>query len=632
MGDQNSQWYLDLAEQMIVDLYAQAIDLFTFLSLPSPRLRVERERDLAYLKRRVSGEGLGFLTTALPSFGKWVDGILGCKAIEPPHGFKPYMEDGRPRFLHMIVDIVSAEYTDPSEELLDRQAHVIRTLRTFLFCLYKLEVPYSRAQEMSMLDKFCDIEESLEDNIADSRLLEYMRQVISVTLNGFFIRDYAGRVLDDIRPKHGPGAVATGERLEQKWKFSHLYESLHQRFPYYDFMFGNRHNGRAAMLAEYAAEYRAMIKVPTPTAKLVLVPKDSRGPRLISSEPLEVQYMQQAVARKLVRHLERCSEHAGHINFTDQSINQNLAIEGSKDGYYATIDMSDASDRVSRSLVKSVFPEEYWEDLDALRSTHTRLPQWYAETKGINPLVRMKKYAPMGSALCFPVESVIFYAACVASLIAQGMRYDVAASRVYVFGDDIILPAEYVTTAIHDLSSIGLVVNSSKSYWKGAFRESCGVDAWKGRLVTPIRIRKTPPINARHGTQAMAHAAYCSHMWEIGMCHTSEYIVRHLRSLFGFVPDCRELQPFLCVHRGFSEPLVHEYPGFKRPPLGTSYPSANVWALRSLKRSIELDSWRRLLRFFSEPLVEDPSTVVVPDTTLISRRRSRVYLGRAGTP
>jgi hypothetical protein len=43
------------------------------------------------------------------------------------------------------------------------------------------------------------------------------------------------------------------------------------------------------------------------------------------------------------------------------------------------------------------------------------------------------------------------------------------------------------------LSSVGLVVNHDKSFVHGHFRESCGMDAFRGVQVTPIRFRKPLP-------------------------------------------------------------------------------------------------------------------------------------------
>lgn len=101
----------------------------------------------------------------------------------------------------------------------------------------------------------------------------------------------------------------------------------------------------------------------------------------------------------------------------------------------------------------------------------------------------------MGNATTFPVQSLVFWAICVASMQRLGFHQPGAA---FVFGDDIIIPAECVENVINDLESFGLLVNKEKSFWRGGFRESCGVDAFNGVNVTPVRWKTT--IDAEHLT------------------------------------------------------------------------------------------------------------------------------------
>jgi hypothetical protein len=93
----------------------------------------------------------------------------------------------------------------------------------------------------------------------------------------------------------------------------------------------------------------------------------------------------------------------------------------------------------------------------------------------------------MGSACCFPVEALTFWALATAAIkIEHGISNPV----VYVYGDDIIVDSKYAATVIRALESQNLLVNRSKSYIDGPFRESCGGDFYKGIEVTPIRLRK----------------------------------------------------------------------------------------------------------------------------------------------
>jgi hypothetical protein len=163
------------------------------------------------------------------------------------------------------------------------------------------------------------------------------------------------------------------------------------------------------------------------------------------------------------------------VNFTNQFINQSLAREGARTGEFSTIDLKDASDRVSLSLVQEVFPARWVDALLASRSKETVLPG--------GQVVELQKFAPMGSSCCFPVEALVFWAIAAA---ATNMSRD-----IFVYGDDIICPVIFTEQIVRGLESFGLLVNADKSYYQGPFRESCGGDFYNGVEVTPIRLRKS---------------------------------------------------------------------------------------------------------------------------------------------
>jgi hypothetical protein len=88
----------------------------------------------------------------------------------------------------------------------------------------------------------------------------------------------------------------------------------------------------------------------------------------------------------------------------------------------------------------------------------------------------------MGSALCFPIESVAFFIAIVSIRLASaGVRITPStvrkySERVYVYGDDLIVPADEAPAISSALPLFGFKVNAHKSFWSGNFRESCGMD------------------------------------------------------------------------------------------------------------------------------------------------------------
>jgi hypothetical protein len=131
-------------------------------------------------------------------------------------------------------------------------------------------------------------------------------------------------------------------------------------------------------------------------------------------------------------------------------------------------------------LVRRVFPDNWFRCLEACRSEETELPN--------GKVIKLNKFAPMGSSCCFPVEALVFWACAVATLrIGRGLK---KYPLVYVYGDDIITDIDTVELVMSGLEKVGLKVNRDKSYFKGPFRESCGGDYHNGVDVTPVRVRK----------------------------------------------------------------------------------------------------------------------------------------------
>ena len=278
-------------------------------------------------------------------------------------------------------------------------------------------------------------------------------------------------------PSHGPGAVTT-----DKDRWQHLYSTIETVFPYSDWysLCQNR---------DHLSYYDSLEEHDIIKAKLIAVPKDSRGPRLICVHPAEAIWVQQAVRRELERSISLFRSSPGpwpkgRIQFDDQTSNGSIALCSSRSRRYATIDMKEASDRISEPLVQILFGSKY-KYFGCCRAQKFVIPKYGSHKDYTEDL---HSYAPMGNATTFPVQSLVFWAICVASLQRQGFHQPGA---VFVFGDDIIIPSECAEEVINDLESFGLLVNRTKSFWRGAFRESCGVDAFNGVNVTPVRWKTT---------------------------------------------------------------------------------------------------------------------------------------------
>jgi len=107
----------------------------------------------------------------------------------------------------------------------------------------------------------------------------------------------------------------------------------------------------------------------------------------------------------------------------------------------------------------------------------------------------------MGSALTFPIESFVFATLCIIGIESQLKRQltteEVSTyfGRVRVYGDDIIVPTEFVISVINTLEAYGLKVNHHKSFWTGKFRESCGGDFYAGHDIKVVKVGRKFPNN-----------------------------------------------------------------------------------------------------------------------------------------
>jgi hypothetical protein len=220
-------------------------------------------------------------------------------------------------------------------------------------------------------------------------------------------------------------------------------------------------------------------------SRVKFVPKNAKKLRTICMEPVTLQYFQQGVMRVIYKYMTRHPFLSERVKLHDQTQNQEAAQLGSSLNNYATIDLSAASDSVSWSLVKQLFKgTRILPFMIATRSRVSILPD--------GTEVAQEKFAPMGSALCFPTECLIFCAITEYVARCHDCRYD-GTKESYTFytiyGDDIVVPTNWVKPLVHLLTRYGFLVNEDKSFTNGPFRESCGKEYYQGRDVTPVYYR-----------------------------------------------------------------------------------------------------------------------------------------------
>lgn len=467
------------------------------------------EQDLSCLRRACEQRGLSFFTITLPDLGKVIDRSLEegyFLASEVPLGIP--MIKKRPE---LFGDLYMKLFNECGTLREDLDPTALFFFRQLCFTAKKLEIECSKDKVEEALAEFFDIERDLPKPIEDTWDADapqwrprhgHPLQTVDTRTEGENLRLDLGdqnsdpsnlpwdslRLLSNrvilelgtpdfwsLRPKHGPGAVSENQKGVIKYDFPYWPRKLGLLFPFDWF-------GSGSLDPDYHPNESE------PASRLIAVPKTQKGPRLICAEPIAHQWMQQSIWRWLEDRVRKTV--LGHsITFRSQENSRDRALQASLDRNNCTIDLSSASDRVSCRLVEYLFQGNY-HILDAFHATRTRLMKQGISTK-FDTHVKLRKFSTQGSSLTFPVESIVFTILTVWALrLSEGRENDFTNwkgdfERVTVFGDDIIAPSTAYDAILTVLSECGLKVNRNKSFMKGFFRESCGVDAYKGYNVTP---------------------------------------------------------------------------------------------------------------------------------------------------
>lgn len=552
----------------------------------TPRaLRLDQRK----LKSRYAREGIGLLTKTLPRLRKAFDSALLGKVSFDSAGWCKQPNSKLPKFMGGLFGRI---FSHDGWVLPTPCVSCIAHIRHILSCFYKLKLPYEHETEQEVIGQF----ERTEDELLDlSQRLSFIagnvdsnmplsRQSFDWYDRGPVIRKarqllaelFANFDWRDITPSHGPGAVSTRERYQDKWNWTRISPRLSTSFPLDSYFY--------ASLGHVCDDYQGItaLRSEESSARVVLVPKDSRGPRLISCEPLDFQWIQQGLSRSIVKLVESHPLTRWNINFTNQQPNQFGALLGSLTGRYSTLDLKEASDRISVGLVHLLFPEPLLEVLMNCRSLSTELPS--------GKVLNLNKYAPMGSALCFPVLALSVWA-----ILTAGAPDADTRESILVYGDDVVVPTAYAVNAIEHLECFGLKVNRDKSCTSGFFRESCGVDAYKGVDVTPSYFR-TVWSSSRCPHVYASYIAYANEMYRRKYFNTYWYIVDRLTAIYGDIPQRDTVQTDLSLY----EVPAPRQPRIRRSNKGLHRPEYYVWDVRASSFSCEIDGWKMLLRFFTE--------------------------------
>lgn len=270
------------------------------------------------------------------------------------------------------------------------------------------------------------------------------------------------------------------------------------------------------------------------TTQIIFVPKGIDKKRVVSAEPICNMYWQHAFSASLDTMFQK--DKRWRIDLHDQGHNQKLALYGSKTLDYATIDLSSASDSVTLTLVKGIFQGvPVLRDWLRCRTRYGMLPN--GET------IRLEKFSPMGSALCFPIECMVF------SLIVQlANRMNHVDTYFRVYGDDIIVHRSIYDTVISILEQLHFSVNYDKTFGPySQFTESCGIECYHGIDVSPFRLpRKYDYIGVLRGRSSPGRVAgaieLCNSLFENGLFSCRNYLLHRMLGIIDNLPFSNSLE------------------------------------------------------------------------------------------
>lgn len=520
--------------------------IFQDIAIALPTVR-GLERDENRLLSTVQSRGFRFLTIDMPAFGKHFDRCLADGRLTPS-GITNFGMTGRrqqgPAFLRGLLSRVF----DRNGMLLAQPCVTsIFFIRQLCNAAKKIKMECTEKVRETTLQRYLDQERSLrspsldwhgdyfDHRSGDSLRIDDFRNCDRGQPFDLFeaeglprgycdtVHDIADRVASSFgvfdplewRPKHGPGAVADGTKATYKYKFPTWSARLETVFPSCEFAFANY-----AAWSYSVQQGDLPQEVDLPSVALT-VPKTQKAPRIIAKEPTANMWCQQIVRDYLETNVSRTFL-KNCIHFRDQTFNGSAALQASKDQKHWTVDLSDASDRVSLWLVERLFRRNptLLEALFASRSIYCRV-----KTKRGTNFIKMKKFAPQGAATTFPLQTIIYAILAISSVIyTRGWRVNAktisrASKEVLVFGDDTLVPEDCGRQYVELLTYCGFIVNKSKTYGTGKFRESCGVEAYDGADVTPAYV--TEPYRESDPSTVASTVECANNFYMKGLTHAA---------------------------------------------------------------------------------------------------------------
>lgn len=444
-------------------------------------------QDFDYLLQRYIAEGVSFYLDTLPKLGKAFEtSLITLDEFIVPSGWSLVKGTRLPKFLYHLFSQVIDDDGHPLFTLQNKSGWKLQApiavglIRQICMMWSKVET-VAGADELSTptavngktitayrgfveralrLHQFVP-DETTRDSVREAaRLLRVVFGTPSPTLTELYSFE--------VKPwgKQGPGAVAGREVGCEKWAF--------KRWP-----------GLPSSLFDWreGAQVNSEPLDRQPNARLCAVPKDFRGPRVICIEPKENQFAQQGLMDILYRHVQACYLTRNSISFLDTTESRRLCY----DNTFATIDLKDASDMLSLRLARLILPGWIFRLVTRYRSRFIEIPE-------LKQVIRPNCLATMGNATCFPLETLLFWALSLGTMIAlrdsfKPVQRQHLKLKLRVFGDDVIVPLWAHDAVCHVLEATGSPVNTLKTCSFTPVRESCGEWVFMGQSLRIFRFR-----------------------------------------------------------------------------------------------------------------------------------------------
>jgi len=507
-----------------------------------PRLTSTFEKDLIRCERLVKARGLPVFLVDFPAIGKHLDRCLSDGEYSPgrllatskaaPGVVTPkflgglylliFDRDGRlleePDFQAIyflrqlllfakkyVIDCPMSATSTAVVEMVEHDATLPQPSS------YWSDVKISSSSCYTGFEASMPLRDGVDRHVHGSLLatLEEVSRIVVSTLGAFSAAMW--------KCKHGPGVVAN-PASPNKYCWTNWSDRLESCFPIADYGYHSYSSWARARIESDTvtsitsaadADFVTSQEIPS---ELKAVPKTFSGPRLIAAEPQENMWCQQL----LLNYLDSRIRHTWigkFIALRDQTQNREMCRIGSVDGSLCTIDLSMASDCVTPDFVGCMFrfnPKL----LDAFRATRS-LTVRQQITRRVSEQIVLNKFSTMGNAYTFPVESLVFLTIVISAvLLHRKMKVNLEniealIGQVSVYGDDLIVPSDTRVAVTEALEVLHFKVNQQKTFWKGYFRESCGLDSFRGVEVTPVYYRSRYDGNATSLSSIVAVTNRC---------------------------------------------------------------------------------------------------------------------------